>query len=117
MPLGRRNSPGRSPLPPTLRRRSPVSASTTTSAWLDLAVATSQVWPSSVGPVARESLPSPGLADETSRSDTRTGGGARVELAGRGADRGVAGHANRTRAATTTHRGGRENDGEEKRAL
>src|SRR3546814_2949538 len=54
MPLGRRNSPGRSPLPPTLRRRSPVSASNTTNEWLDLAVATSQVWPSSVGQVRSE---------------------------------------------------------------
>src|SRR3546814_14898687 len=78
MPLGRRNSPGRSPLPPTLRRRSPVSASNTTSEWLDLAVATSQAWPSSVGQVARESISSPGLSAETQRSGTRTVGEARV---------------------------------------
>src|SRR3546814_15129962 len=91
MPLGRRNSPGRSPLPPTLRRRSPVSASNTTSEWLDLAVATSQAWPSSVGQVARESISSPGLSAETERSGNRTVGEAGVAVGAWGAGGGGVG--------------------------
>src|SRR3546814_5408224 len=111
MPLGRRNSPGRSPLPPTLRRRSPVSASNTTSEWLDLAVATSQAWPSSVGQVARESISSPGLSAETERSGTRTVGEARLAVGAWVASGAVVVHADRHRAAAMLNRAGLDIDG------
>ena len=68
MPLGRSNCSGPLPGPPTLRRRSPVSASYTTRLWLDLAVAISQVCPSSVDQTASESSSSAAFAVEIQAS-------------------------------------------------